>query len=1148
MDLLIEGNNSRLSLRKSSEKAANANATFAERKATMPPQLGQCVVVVPLVGYTLASRYRVPAKASYQLCPPRRSKFTSMIVRIATLLAVVLFPSVHNSLIAQDTDQQSVHAAGIEFFEEKIRPVLLQHCYECHSAEVNNVKGGLLLDSREGSQKGGDSGPAVVPQNVGESLLISALQHESFEMPPEGKLPDSVIADFVTWVEMGAPDPRDGNVKVDLIDFEAASRHWAYQRVTMPELPAVQRSDWPSNDLDYFTLAQMELLHLQPVARSGKRELIRRATFDLIGLPPTPDEIDAFLQDDSPEAFERVVDRLLESRHYGERWGRYWLDVARYSEDQAHTFSVTANTNGYRYRDWVIAAFNTDLPYDKFVRMQIAGDLLGPESTGSYDHLVALGFFGLGAQYYKNSDAAKAAADELDDRVDTLTRGFLGLTVSCARCHDHKFDPIPTQDYYSLAGIFRSSKLHNAPLCLDADVEAYDNGQQRVKSSEEAVKEFLADQKATAAEAKVGEIAKYMEAVWLYEAAKSAGKRVKPADLAVQAGVNEFLLKRWIDFLSVKNKGKISALESWFLLQPMVNTEVVAGEVSGMLPAEVTTISNGFQQYVQELLDTRNGVATTNLVDVSESKAHRPGSPRFVSPNVTKIRPTVGIDVDISGAKQLFLVVSDGGNGNSCDHSDWLAPTLIGDQGELKLTALQWKSLDGFGGGKIDRNYEGRPLRVGGKEYENGIGVHAPCIIAYDIPEGYQRFKAIGGLDNSGSDQGGCGEQAVVQFSVYTEQPAEGPISPGTDVLSLVLGKNGPFSVSDDDLENFLSGKQLEQLMKLRAELEDAKQTAPPMYAIAHSYAEANSADMRVFVRGNPAQEREVAPRRFLRVLAGEDRTLYTEGSGRRELADAVASPDNPLTSRVMVNRIWQHHFGRGIVGTPSNFGKQGEAPTHPELLDYLASRLVESGWSIKSLHRLIMLSSTYQLSSADHEANTQIDADNRFVWRMNRQRLDVEAWRDALLNVSGKLDRTLSGPSTNLADVNNVRRTVYSMVSRHELDNLLRMFDFPDANITSSKRSETTVPQQQLFVLNSPFMVEQAKAFAARLHSEEPDSDERRIQQAFLLAYGRPALAVEIEIGLAYLSGENDPENKLTLWESYAQALLGSNEFMYLD
>ena len=363
-----------------------------------------------------------------------------------------------------------------------------------------------------------------------------------------------------------------------------------------------------------------------------------------------------------------------------------------------------------------------------------------------------------------------------------------------------------------------------------------------------------------------------------------------------------------------------------------------------------------------------------------------------------------------------------------------------------------------------------------------------------------------------------------------------------------MLGKDGPFVVRDSDLENFLTGEKRDELIRLRAEEAAAKKSAPPMYGIAHSYAEGRAADMKVFMRGNPARQRELAPRRFLRVIAGDDRTHYTKGSGRQQLANAIADPANPLTARVMVNRIWQHHFGRGIVATPSNFGKLGEAPTHPRLLDYLAARFIESGWSIKTLHREIMLSATYRLSTESSDANSQIDADNRYLWQASRRRLDVEAWRDALLDVSGRLDRSFGGPSTNLAVSNNVRRTVYAKISRHELDNLLRLFDFPDANITSSKRSETTVPQQQLFVLNSPFMITQAKAFAARLHREASKNDKARIRLAFKLAYGRSPEDIELQLGVAYLSASPDVQNKLSLWESYAQVLLGSNEFMYLD
>ena len=394
------------------------------------------------------------------------------------------------------------------------------------------------------------------------------------------------------------------------------------------------------------------------------------------------------------------------------------------------------------------------------------------------------------------------------------------------------------------------------------------------------------------------------------------------------------------------------------------------------------------------------------------------------------------------------------------------------------LTKVKWKKSEGFAATKIDRNYQGKPIRVGGKTYPTGFGIHAPSTLHFEIPAGYIRFKATGGLDNSGSDQpGGCGDQASVQFSLYSEVPAGAPTTAGKDLLTRVLGKDGPLAVADKDLEEFLTGSARANLVALKKEHEEARAKAPSMYAIAHAYTESKPADMNIFVRGNPANKRELAPRRFLRVIAGDDRPSYTEGSGRRQLALATAAADNPLTPRVIVNRVWQHHFGRGIVATPSNFGKLGDPPTHPDLLDYLARGFIDSGWSIKQLHREIMLSATYQLGTDNHPGNSEVDADNRYLWRMNRRRLDVEAWRDALLHVSGRLDARLEGPSTMLSDPKNVRRTVYAKISRHELDSLLRLFDFPDANITSAKRSETTgsptatlCPQQPLHGGTSSF------------------------------------------------------------------------------
>ncbi len=735
---------------------------------------------------------------------------------------------------------------GVEFFENKIRPVLVEQCYKCHSTQADKKKGGLLLDTRATTLKGGDTGPAIVPGNPEKSLLLAVLRHDGdVKMPPKTKLPDAVIADFRRWVEMGAPDPRDrAAAAATTIDWSKARQFWSFQPVRKPVAPPVKDAAWVKTDVDRYILARLEAEGLRPAAPADKRTLIRRATFDLTGLPPTPDEIDTFLQDDSPDAFAKVVERLLKSPHHGECWARHWLDVARYAEDQAHTFGVKPNTQAFRYRDWVIEAFNSDMPYDLFVKRQIAADLMEGNDPGAYEQRAALGFFGLGAQYYKdNSCVPKALADELDDRMDTLGRGLLGLTVACARCHDHKFDPIPTQDYYSLAGVFSSCKLADLPMVPKAEADRYAEAQKPILECDKRLKEL---QKA--------------------------------------------------------EKSKPSA-------------------------------------------------------------------------------------------------------------------------------------------------------------------------------DGKQRVK------------------------------------------------------------------------EMQAELEKLKKSAPPAPPMAHALAEAAPADMHVYVRGNPAQQGDVAPRRFLRVLAGDDPPHFTKGSGRLELANDIASKDNPLTARVIVNRVWAWHFGRGIVGTPSNFGQLGERPTHPELLDDLAARFVENGWSLKWLHREIMLSATYQQSSEASPKARETDPDNRLLSHVNRRRLEVEAYRDALLMVSGQLDQSFGGPTVDLSSAQDRRRTVYCKVSRHELNGLLRLFDFPDANITSERRTVTTVPQQQLFVLNSPFVIAQAKALAARVAGKGRD-DTERVRTAYLLAYGRPATDAELALARRYLASKDDSaeKNALTRWERYAQALLAANEFLYVD
>jgi Protein of unknown function (DUF1553)/Protein of unknown function (DUF1549)/Planctomycete cytochrome C len=761
-------------------------------------------------------------------------------------ISAIFLASLMSLAIALPARAQSLDAKGVEFFEAKIRPVLVEHCYKCHSEEARKnrkLKGDLLLDSKAGMLTGGETGPALVASKPGESLLMKALRHEGdLRMPRDGKLPPAVVADFEAWIKMGAPDPRDGKATIAAkeIDWDQAKKFWAFQPPIKSPLPKVKDADWPQRDIDHFILAELEKRQLKPVGPASKRDLLRRATFGLIGLPSTSEEMDGFLNDDSPEAFSKVIDRLLASPHYGERWARYWLDVSRYAEDKALAF-VNSRPHAYRYRDWVVQALNSDMPYDRFVRLQIAGDLVKDPEPDPFVKLAGLGFQGLGAEYHRGSVGAQVIADELDDRIDTLTRGLLGLTVACARCHDHKYDPIPTRDYYSLATAYNGSNLEMRLLADAQSVERFRVWEKKVKEAE---------------------------------------ARVKAAD--------------------------------------------------------------------------------------KERKSSK----------------------DKEGAQ---------------------------------------------------------------KEYDNR-----------------------------------------------------------------------------------------------KAELEGLKKEAPPPLPIAHVITGGGQA-MRVYRGGNVERQGEPAPPGYLRVLSQTDKpaSKFT----RLELAEVIASPKNPLTARVIVNRVWHYHFGRGIVGTPSNFGQLGDRPTHPELLDTLAVRFMENGWSLRWLHREIILSRAYQLSSANAPANAEKDPENLYLWRHTPARLDFEAWRDSWLAVSGRFDRKLGGPSLDLSKADNVRRTLYAKISRVEPNALMTLFDFPDSNVTSARRNVTTVPQQQLFVLNSDFTIQTAKAFANRLEKMAPGEDER-IALAFRLAYGRDPSDAEKRASAEFLreARTQQPADRLNAWEQFAQAILASNEFLWVD
>ncbi len=1205
-------------------------------------------------------------------------------------VAFVIFCALANTGLNAAEPSLAPTAEQLEFFEAKIRPVLVKHCYECHSTKLAAPRGGLRLDDREAVLKGGDSGPAIVAGDLKKSSLLEALRYEAIEMPPKGKLPAAVIADFEQWVKMGAPDPRVATTTAKPINSQPAtinqppSAHWSFQKLTKTPPPNVKNAQWPHSGIDRFVLAKLEEAGLQPVAAADRRTLIRRASFDLIGLPPEPEQVAAFLNDlaSDSDAFAKVVDELLRSPHYGERWGRYWLDIARYGEDQAHTFKARNYPQGYLYRDWVVKAFNDDLPYDQFLIEQIAGDLVTHDRP-VHERIPALGLFALGPVYYQdNGEKDKALADEWDDRVDTLIRGTQALTISCARCHDHKFDPLTMADYYGLLGIFASTKYQERPAVPQEVVLAKQQAEAAVKKQQLEVDRFLATQARSVREKLIPEIPQYVVGAWrvMNPLKKKANEKKVVTDVAKQLKLNEDLLRRWVAYLEEKpESGAVKSerlyLDGWRELRKQQDANVDLSDDKAAIAA-VTSVGETLRQQAESLLPHRTGL----LQHFGEDVAFIAESDRAAV--VPGVIPLGNLFDDASGSQLLTALASDvfkatakaGGLGVERVAQGWGHQTSIVDGISFNFRSLG--SDDAKHGDVVNDGWDisggisttGKRVPANLPRTEQGIGMHANALITFDLEEirragliptdrpltfrvdraglnddafgsgsvnlavivskphqkksdfdailvasvngqpakveendgtyyfagelpkplrGDGKFAEIEiklpldaryltlvatGAGQANEENAISSDHAVFSGARLEYEPGSSDVSPESvasvtgetsalrDALlySELFSDKGVLAIASKDIANYLAGEPAKQLASLNKTRDERKQSAAAIKVLmAHAVADGQGADMPVYLAGDPRKKGPLAPRSFPAILRnGDSAPFKSAGSGRLELARAIASPDNPLTARVFVNRIWAGHFGAGLVRTPSNFGTLGERPTHPELLDWLAVRFIQSGWSMKSLHREIMLSATYRLSSSPSQisnlksqiSNPQAtDADNYLLWRMNRRRLEVEPWRDSVLAVVGNLDRTLGGPSSNLSNGNNQRRTLYGFVSRHQLDDLLRLFDFPDPNITAGQRTVTTVPLQQLFVLNSEFMVAQSRAFAARL-TREASTDDLRIHRAYALLFNRSPSPNELQLGLDFLATTKSESAKLAVLEQYALALLGSNEFAFVD
>jgi len=883
--------------------------------------------------------------------PDRNRLVSSAVVGVAVLLAAV-------PLRAQDSGSDR-----LKLFEEKIRPVLATRCYVCHSAKAAKVQGGLLLDSQAGLKRGGNSGAVIAPGDPDKSLLVRALRYrdKDLQMPPGQPLPAEVVADFETWIRAGAAVPDDA-IAVKPVDQRR--QFWSFQRPKDPALPEVKRKDWAQNDVDRFILAKLEQKGLSPSPPADARTLIRRAYYDLIGLPPTAEESDAFAADKSPDAYAKLVDRLLASPRYGERWGRLWLDVARYSDARnvGERFAYS-----FTYRDWVIRALNEDMPYDQFLTQQLAADRIRGNDPRN---LAALGYLSLGREF------PKTFPETVDDRIDVVARGMLGLTVACARCHDHKYDPIPTKDYYSFYSIFSNIREpQDLPLLKTSNTSTevdkiYGDRLARIRKADA---DYRVERSVVLNDFFRTQIAEYLVAV--RDSAKMRATEIE--DLIKERQLNSYLLDRWRNYLSDSRMNVQRVFGLWNAVAAVSDNEF-ATKWPGILAAQ----------------------SAANPLVLAEFKTS-PASVKEVAARYAALLLRYASSSPFSDAQK-----------------ENLRSALRGDGAPVNVPVSDFDLVMTEGDRNNTINFKNR----------------------YDI------MRALYAYD-------GGAPRAMVVEDVAKPQPAH------------------------------------------------------------------------VFVRGNPNNPGIETPAHFLSCLSDGEPARFTDGSGRLDLAKAIANKDNPLTARVIVNRVWMHHFGAGIVRTPSDFGLRGDPPTHPELLDYLAVRFMESGWSLKKLHRTIMLSAAYQQSSTDNPEARKQDPENQFIWRMNRRRLDIESLRDSVLSASGQLENRLGGvPFALTASPTVPRRTVYGYIERGRIPGVLAAFDFaiPDQHVPL--RYTTTVPQQALFLLNSSFMAEQAARLANRPEITAEKDSGKRVQRLYRIALGRDATPREISIGLKFINEGGEP------------------------
>jgi hypothetical protein len=983
--------------------------------------------------------------------------------------------------------------SGTDFFESKIRPVLVEHCYKCHSTQAKKQQGGLHLDTRDALRKGGDNGPVIVPGKPAESLLLKAVHYTDadLKMPPKGKLPDAVIADLEKWIALGAPDPRGTATAGRVINLEEGRKFWSLQPLHRPAVPAIaNRKSQIPNPIDCFILAKLAEKGLTPNPPADRRTLIRRAYFDLIGLPPTPEEVSAFVNDPAPDAYAKLIDRLLDSPHYGERWGRHWLDVARYGESSGYEHD-NDRPHSYQYRDFVIQALNQDVPFDRFVRWQVAGDELEPHNPLA---VKATGFLAVGLMngQVTEREAEPMRYEVFDDWVGTVGTAFLGLTVQCARCHDHKYDPIPTADYYRLAANFTSTVRANVTIPRDplAASRAWNEFRSRHDRLVEACRRFESGPGAARAAAALDGFGPFpAPPAWLVLEAREAR-----AERSGYAQTDGHKLTRQPDgsYLFTRLNGEVGTIR--FLARtPLTNISAVRLEA---------LTDESLPNYGPGLGDWGN--FRLNSLNLTASPLDGHGQPQRVK--LTLARST-------TGAK--------GGNAWGVDRPH---------AGRDHAAVFTFDKPVGFPGG-------------------TALSFQLSC--PGDSPAARQtlgKFRLSVAVGEAPADFDGP-EMAHEGYAAAVRDLAAGRLTPAVTTL---------YCRTDPDWLRLDAAVRRSWANRPRpaADVAFAATEGVPPYRM---MIQGPDLFEKTFIlkRGDVDKKDGEAAPGFLQVLertadaeahwrcpppAGV-RTSYRRAALARWLTD-VDSGAGALAARVIVNRLWQHHLGRGIVATPSDFGAQGERPTHPELLDWLAAELIDRGWSLKAIHREIMLSATYQRSAVSDPESTAKDPDDRWWWRRPLVRLEAEPIRDAMLAVSGRLDGRMFGPGSH--DEGMTRRSVYFTVKRSELIPSLVQLDFPESLQGIGQRVTTTVAPQALLMLNSPHVRASARAFAERLRPLAERSLAEAVAAGYERAVGRPPTAAEREASVAYLrqqSGDGLPE----ALADFCQTLFALNEFYYV-